>query len=961
MKKLLFFASAATLVMASCSDEFAPSNNSAVLEGNSKAYVTFQTQGDLNTRTYLDYIGNGEYKYVWDSGDAIGVYNLEGYADNAMFSYKQTSDETGVFVSQINIPASEENPMTFYGYYPYDPTANPTEVIDNKSLSIELNAEQTFNYAASQETSEFVGGQTGSFANGSAPAVAVATTTTKGEVSFNLQPLASYLVVPMTGIGTVKSIELAISDVDLAGTYKVDLTNLTVPFPDYVLPQGQVNFEGTQGSTITLNCGNVQLNPVTPINFWFVVPTGIQLDGKTVTLTVNGSKDDQTITKTYKETTSPTLARRNMVRALTDGGNPFVYSGNSFLITNQCQFLEYAYASTEGIYGDVLTKWQGLNNTGYTWFEQMITEDSSVDSYELKPAVIAVPELNMDPTAVAKYLSDNGVGMAGGAYDLEPYYQVIYGSYISPNGGYINSFGPTVANTNSHNFGLSGDFGGEENAVLSNLKIKANGGNGAFSGQGSWTVSDITLSGITVDFTESKGETLCYLNWNYNTRGQNFDGVTVENAKVLPATAKTALFSAVSASSFNPETPGVENLTTQPIPFAYTLDVNAPFDFTKPGAGMNNFNIIKVTKDGAVMTIDSEDGEANATDLLDKIAESGSQTTAKYYHIVDDAAPVATSYWTGTVADSETADDANVYAENLAWAVRYPVPSPTKGNAITVDLTHNYNMMATAENIATIGEDDSDFVWFWWASSKSNVIVAPVEDIEDGITISNVYINGTDGNDPLTTNLSFFGGISMVNGVTIDGITIDNTGENLIKGAVISAVSNYPQYGDCSVNVKNMTVNADDAQGYDPDADPAVNGNVGGLYNILSQNSIQLINDCSFSWATTPSLTGINIGNLAGVLGIRTSGLDMTVACPKNFQNLPNLFGALQITVEKGSTESMSTVLTLTGFASNAMKEISVVPGNNTGIQNGQMIVLKFDDKTRIFQYNREDNVFYEV
>ena len=183
--------------------------------------------------------------------------------------------------------------------------------------------------------------------------------------------------------------------------------------------------------------------------------------------------------------------------------------------------------------------------------------------------------------------------------------------------------------------------------------------------------------------------------------------------------------------------------------------------------------------------------------------------------------------------------------------------------------------------------------------------------------------------------------------VVINGITIENTGENAIANANIAAVSYLASIGTNIVTVNNMTVNAD----------KATNSAVGGLYVNLGvsggKNMFERINEATFTWATNgkPSLTW---GSIAAQASLNVSGgstadeigtvIDSSETATTKLNAPTPYFGSATVTISSSSATPAQTVyvdLSALGIeqpakGSNVLGTVTILPG--TGLNDGATV-----------------------
>ena len=936
MKKFLYFTSAAALALVSCSDEFTPNNNNdVVLEGKSRIVATYPL-GNAETRTSLE--NNGQttgYNYLWTTGDAISVFGSdpELYVENAMYVYANVqSAVSGNFVGQVNLEDGEE----YYGIYPYNPDLTANE---DGTYTVAINRYQNFNSKANVNWSDSKAN--GSFANGEAPAVAVADAA-NDELDFTFQPLASYLVFPMTGVGTVNTVSLQITlngetePVALCGTFDVDPTAPQAVTVD--------DLTGEDNTTITVNCGSgVQLSATQPTNFWFVVPTGIKLAGATVTLTVNENmgegKGAQTLSKTFSDSwigsngSNQTLV--NDVRWIwMSKETAFQYNPTgAYMITKPWQFLEYAYAvSTDP--ATVMEQYQALSgknltdyNYNYTDLENIVKDfDPEADSYtEVNPAVI-VGNVNVTTAAIQSYLS--GVNLNG----LAPYYQSVYVNYIK--NGYIRQIGGEVG------FTLSGQE--DDNEVPGTLSGLTVVGNGMFPGASdselAQNVNDLVLNNVTVNATGVKGK---FVNFLASPNNSNFKNVTINsNCQLLAANGvEKGVFTTIANAYIS--VADVDNYATENIPFfANQLSViqaivggSYAFDFTQPGRGIDAFNAIVMAAPESYSSVFLVNDETAATSLM-----TGITNTNKYAYSVigNDANDELTSFWTGYATTNNLMINKKyvVTAEWLAYAVN-------NSGVVLPEFTVNMNLLNKR-----------------WYNAGLDVTV-----VGNNHYISNVNIDGTkDGTNSVLANggynyMTLFGNYSTITNLTVNNVSLAPNAK-ATGMLVVAALSTGPltTAPSSNISVNNLTVDVTNAK-----AD-FVDDTMGGLYFRLTEAAFQTL---TVDKVKTPVLSGLTVtkvggytngfgcGYLAGSLEYNLAGNSATITNPCSMAgHTEDIFGMVDINLSKQTGQT--TVLTLNGFGSDFINEDNINEYVTTDATSTYFLRLYQDSTTSstLWEYN---------
>ena len=709
--------------------------------------------------------------------------------------------------------------------------------LSSSTLTFEIPATQYYNHLYTEGY--------GSFVSGVVPAVAAAEGVDKEkDVNVTLQPVVSYLSIPIKGVGKVGSVKLAMkvgeAEVNLAGEVNVNLAQ-----PDKTqknIVDGKEVTEETfftiyknfQEDIITLDCGDsVDLNPETAKYFMFVIPAYLDLSQKVdFTITVADTEGNETKYSRTIDAGKLKSTYRNYILHYDSADITWSESG-AYIISNEYEFLMYADAATNG-----------TKTIGAIW-----NNDS-----QLRPAVIVNPlnfeEFNTDPT------------LSQVEKDVADYLKNLLAAYKE------NDYAiPTIgAGDKAAKFELEGNVNGKV-ATINGLTVKGTSMfyDGMDNGQEKFenAVKNITFTNSTVDATGLKSDAF-FLTNRYFTNGIQFDGVTVgEGCDVLvdsdngatPAVKceKAVIGRAFTSFDGNDEvTNNVEGLN-----YANVLNVKSNYaNFNPEDEDCIDITYNKLTvhslHDGAILNVKDE---AAAAEMIEKIDLTIGG--AKWYSVVSGykaattgttatTASVEMSYWTGTSAGNVIQDEIFT-AEELASVVN-------AGDG-TAKLTNDINLMGgveLSEGLATAKH--SGLNWGDVLSKVDDVAKKAKVDGTKGTdgkyTISNVWVvpeKQTVATET-TAAVSVFGVRVALKNVKVDNAYVSDQNVGVVSKG-ISGLAIFAQDFE-GVEVTNMLISAHE------------NTTVGGLAQFI-RNGGQLKN-VSFSGRIAQQKKALIRGTIAG-------------------------------------------------------------------------------------------------
>lgn len=752
MKRILLFASAVAVMFSSCSKD---TTEVASLD-DVKGAITASYEAEEGTRTSLS--GSewyGKRQIIWSDGDALGVFGPDK-VNHVQFGLVSGAGTTsGEFSGNTHYL---KNDGALYAYYPY---TRGTELAGT-SVELEILANQTY-----------LANELGTFDAAQAPAVAYIekVADAKKITDLKLKGVASYLAIPVTGIGTLQSLSINIGNQPLAGSASVDVT---AEKPAFTLAQGE--------SDITLNCSGVVLNPFKAQWVMVVVPAGTDLNQE-ITITAKIGNENIVVERPAKNgefktvaNTTYTLAYANPYEAETKPADmdtaelawSFGLEGK-YIISTAEEFLAYAY---------MVQKNQQASFDGTNW------SDTNLDDFPYAPkaadyATLTARGVNITDKAwicaegnfldfsdfTKTYAKEQYDALAALKGELDPsnpidaeqllmmnvwewyyyndgainplHYNAIIGSGYTTSGEAMleGANGTTLYNLNVKGSGLTS--GTElENIVLMGVDVTNHQANAALLANDS---NDAVLKKVVV----STGNTVT-VTGNYNkiasglfTIYHNSSNVDVQMDYAVEVKAEAANDRVASLYG--------------------TYDISAG-DNTKPVIDLSEYPIVVTAEKpaiGAISGINSIVTFTNATEVDDA-----------YAGVIDNALNEKSvfvngvGYWTGV----NLADDgvAPYTAEELAYSL---VELGSSGRNIT--LTNDLNMQKKLISLK------------WNSPTLSSTIDGA------GHTISNVVAQNTEKGASFDSwsAATLFGHIANVSNLTVDGLKMTAvSGANTLAG-----------------------------------------------------------------------------------------------------------------------------------------------------------------------------------
>lgn len=251
MKKHLFIAGAALLLLASCSKE--PVDT--IRESESPVFYATIESAD-NTRVYADQ----DLRVLWNEDDRISIFNKYSLNEEYVFD-GETGDNAGNFYA-VPPPtgsfATGNDLRYIYAVYPYESTNRVTnqEVVRVRFRDVQDYAEKTFGLGAN-------------------PMVSVS-----DDYKLLFRNVGGYLMVKLYGETYVKSVTITGNNNEKIAGY-ADVTMRPGEYPESTM-------QSTATTSVTVDCGDgilVGANPEDYTEFWFVLPEVTFHNGFTMTVT----------------------------------------------------------------------------------------------------------------------------------------------------------------------------------------------------------------------------------------------------------------------------------------------------------------------------------------------------------------------------------------------------------------------------------------------------------------------------------------------------------------------------------------------------------------------------------------------------------------------------------------------------------------------------------------------------
>mgnify|MGYP006917393349 CR=1 FL=1 len=544
-----------------------------------------------DTRISMDVDDSGNVNYVWDFGDMVGA-TVKGLDVVAPFTNVAKSGPTAEFSALNEASVNYIGTENVYLVYPY----KEGKTVDNDgNVEMTIPATQTY--------------RDNSFAQMVSPAVSFAEEFVVNDDNtvkeYTFKPVASYIRVPVYGVGTIKSLTMQIKNgrtaVKIAGSAKVDVDSET---PELVLAGG------TDKITLDMGKGGLKLQYTEPKWVVFVIPANVAVKADTKFEFVATFDDGATSTYTITIPSTYTGTSLAVNRSLKLSVGAYFGMEDKVLIENNADLLEYLYTVSKGTDGDKTA---------------VLVNDINFSRYDARNDINGA-EGNM-LAALTEYLTNGSAinSIAEGA-KIDGNDHIISNLQVSGNGIF------------------AGKPDALKNLTLSAVTVNVPDGQktpALFAGvlPGATAVSNVKFAG---GFLKNVAD------------GVVPAMVASANATILPTADQIKIY----------PYPRV-NETTASAYYAATLYVNGDIvarDADKKDyfGTTSRFAVIKGTKAGAVISM------VSAGKAVENIIAAVDPKSAQAFSVIDTK---STSYWTGLVAaagDGEvnTAEELAYYVKN---------------------------------------------------------------------------------------------------------------------------------------------------------------------------------------------------------------------------------------------------------------------------------------------------------
>ena len=651
--------------------------------GNSRIIASYNSGNE--TRTTVE--NNGGWAYTWSETDAIGVVKK---TDNAysvvpgMFSYAGSEFRGMMALSKGS---------TYYGFYPYSPTASTKE--GNVTLTI--------------PTSQlYVEGDT--FAPGMAPSIGVGLSNADNELEMSFKAIGSYIRIPVVGKGVVTTVSLVVRNEEgieqaIAGDVSVPYTAVNTDLTQDEKIKGTY-VKDASATEITLYAEEgVELSTTEPHYFWFVIDPNADI--ASIELTFNGTVHAvRTGLPIGKVGTNRTLTIRQT--ASNDFNINVDEESDVYTISTPLHFLKYVYAATNGL--------------------KDVDEDLLTKEKTLKEAVI-INDIDM-ATALDKITAAEA-----GEYKVSDYEYKVYGAYKSAQS--IPSIGGG-AEYNISAFDNSTETSPVTPMTISNLTVKDV--NGLFVGNK--TVENLTFENLTVNANAAPAETIDFIakaptvkngivyfltnttmagienvtftgeskilgpaNWKYE--GTDVFAAMVKEDKVAynyNSAKKTYSYEPLVFDNYNELPAGVQKYAVE-LKFQAGAGININDEGEEAKKNAKAVTLAQLKKYATVVNetnapfmvyVNAFNGEGNGIDVLNFIDANVTSATKvdAWFSMFNSGVADPASYWTGRKANVLAYTDGVFADKSVAETLRFAVENATT-IATEFDVTNRIYLSGT--------------------------------------------------------------------------------------------------------------------------------------------------------------------------------------------------------------------------------------------------------------------------
>lgn len=695
MKKILLCASAFALMLGSCSKD---DTETAVVEVKGKVAFSAVMNVDAGNETRTHVVDN---KYYWDQGDRLTA-SVKGNSEVIPFVVKnETSGQADFTVVQEDLDYLGAGP--YYLTYPENTAAVQSSAEDASDAKIAMTIPAKQRYREN------------SFAATTAPAVAVIKEyDIANPPVVYMEPVSSFLRVPVTGFGDLKSLTLQIKNSEgkyytLNGAAEVNFYGEDAYNLDFA---GANNKAAGDAQTLTVSFGATprELNYNEPINVWFVIPANLELPGATVIFTpdIDGVEDETAveikISDGYSDNGKTYLVRNKCLPV----SNPIMVGlENKVVVSDEADFIKYAYA--------VKTQNSEYQTTDGSYKTAVVVNDLDFSTFDANAAA----QLSKDDVLMVEALS---------AYQNNE-----------------NKLSSIAEGANIE--------GVSEDITISNMHVDAR-----IFGSGTITVKNITFDSVVADADAD----VSYFGWL-----PTCSNVKVVNPQLnVSSDNKTtpAMFSVIPSTIL--ANAGGDNLEVDfeagNVKYiARELAVSSDLDASDE-AYSDYFGAVlrfeTITSDASCPVIYGLVAGTPVENVLAALEVDKESALVNPISVLSGEGAEAISYWTGAAVEAD--DDDYLTAEELAGAVS----NMNSNNAKTVVLKNNIDLRGDEGLVWTVG------------GGAVNVSAAKDKDQKPlPVTVSNAYIAGETEliPDVNIATYSLFGNVVKAMDITVKDVTIE--------------------------------------------------------------------------------------------------------------------------------------------------------------------------------------------